>query len=276
MPREVTTLSSFPQVDDFRAECDALAAILEPLAGGDFERETLFKRWTVHDVVAHLHIFNYAADASIHDPGAFERFKRVLDEGRGRGLDMRGVTDEWLEGRRDREVFEVWRDYYPEMCERLDGIDPKTRVLWFGPSMSVRSSVTARQMETWAHAHEVFDLLGLEREETDRIRNIVFLGLNTFGWTYVVRGLEVPAAVPCVRLTAPSGEVWTWNEEETANRIEGSAVDFARVVTQVRNVADTSLEVSGPIATEWMGMAQCFAGPPETPPAPGTRYRAAG
>jgi hypothetical protein len=31
--------------------------------------------------------------------------------------------------------------------------------------------------------------------------------------------------------------------------------------------------VTGPVAEQWMGMAQCFAGAAETPPAPGTRYR---
>ena len=46
------------------------------------------------------------------------------------------------------------------------------------------------------------------------------------------------------------------------------------MVTQVRNIADTSLDVAGPVAAEWMGMAQCFAGGPETPPAPGTRHKA--
>ena len=72
-------------------------------------------------------------------------------------------------------------------------------------------------------------------------------------------------------------ELHHWTEEvaiEAENRVEGSAVDFARVVTQVRNIADTQLEVSGPIATEWMGMAQCFAGAAEPPPPPGSRYRA--
>ena len=68
--------------------------------------------------------------------------------------------------------------------------------------------------------------------------------------------------------------MWTWNGDEESNRISGSAVEFAQVVTQVRNIADTSLAVTGPVATEWMGMAQCFAGGPETPPAPGTRHKA--
>ncbi|MCY3970432.1 MAG: TIGR03084 family metal-binding protein [Acidobacteria bacterium] len=266
-------MTNFQQIADFRAECDCLAEILEPLADSDFEQPTLFKEWTLHDVVAHLHIFNYAADASIHDHAAFEEFKRFMAARRGR-LTLREQTDEWFEGKRNRPVYDVWRAYYPAMCDRLDGVDPRMRVEWFGPPMSARSSITARQMETWAHGQEVFDVLGLDRRDTDRIRNIVFLGLNTFGWTYAVRGLDRPDTVPHLRLTAPSGAIWTWNEDEDANRISGEAVEFAQVVTQVRNIADTSLRVIGPIATEWMSMAQCFAGPPETPPAPGTRHKA--
>jgi hypothetical protein len=55
--------------------------------------------------------------------------------------------------------------------------------------------------------------------------------------------------------------------------VEGSASEFCQVVTQVRNVADTRLRVSGETARRWMAIAQCFAGGPETPPAPGTRFR---
>ena len=43
------------------------------------------------------------------------------------------------------------------------------------------------------------------------------------------------------------------------------------MVTQGRNVADTKLEVVGPVADRWMSVAQCFAGGPVDPPAPGER-----
>ena len=77
--------------------------------------------------------------------------------------------------------------------------------------------------------------------------------------------------VPYVRLTAPSGAIWEWGEPETEDRVEGSAVEFCHVVTQGRNIADTDLAVSGETAVEWMAIAQCFAGGPEEPPAPGQR-----
>jgi uncharacterized protein (TIGR03084 family) len=74
-------------------------------------------------------------------------------------------------------------------------------------------------------------------------------------------------------LTAPSGAVWTLGEEAGEERISGSAEEFCQVVTQTRNVADTSLEVSGENAKQWMAIAQCFAGAPNDPPPPGTRKK---
>ena len=62
-----------------------------------------------------------------------------------------------------------------------------------------------------------------------------------------------------------------WNEDETANRVEGSAVDFCKVVTQAterrRHGAPRHAARS---RTDWMTIVQCFAGPPEDPPAPGS------
>ena len=121
-----------------------------------------------------------------------------------------------------------------------------------------------------------FDLFRVERQETDRIKNVAVLGVNTFGWTFVNRGEEVPAPKPYIRLTAPSGAIWEWNDPSDDERIEGSGLEFCQVVTQTRSIGDTSLSVTGPVATKWMAVAQCFAGPVNPPPTPGTRHMAAG
>jgi uncharacterized protein (TIGR03084 family) len=83
----------------------------------------------------------------------------------------------------------------------------------------------------------------------------------------------VPPTVPYVRLDGPGGETWEWNEPST-DRVSGDAFAFCQVVTQTRNVADTTLVVQGDVAKHWMSIAQCFAGPPETPPAKGARHPA--
>lgn len=257
------------QAKDFLAESEALAAILQDLSPADWDRATQFKDWTLNDVIVHLHAFNIAADLSLNDPAAFQsmlgRMMAGIQAGGMRAFQNAEVAE------RGPDLLAVWQDLYRDMGVRWAQVDPKQRVKWAGPDMSTRSSMTARQMETWAHGQEVFDLLGVERQDADRIKNVVVLGVNTFGWSHQVHGFDVPAQVPVIRLTAPSGAVWEFGED-AENVIEGSATEFCQVVAQTRNVLDTGLAVSGPIATRWMAHAQCFAGGPETPPAPGVRH----
>lgn len=262
------------QAVDFRDESEALYKILEPLSEEDFERKTLFKEWTLNDILQHLHFFNYAAELSRTDE---ERFLKEYGELKGmeaKGKSMVEATNIMLDGLRGRKLLQAWRDYYVDVADRWVEADPKQRVKWAGPDMSVRSSVTARLMETWSHAQAIYDLLGIERENTDLIKNVVVIGVNTFGWTFVNRGEEVPSEIPYIKLTAPSGELWEWNDPSETNYIEGSAAEFSQVVTQTRNIGDTSLTVVGEPATKWMAVAQCFAGPPRNPPAVGQRRAA--
>ena len=262
----------FQQPADFRDESESLYHVLATLSDADFERTTQFKGWTVHDVVSHLHAWNWAADLALTNPAGFDEFRSKFLAEIGKGRRIRAVETDWLDGAENRARLEQWRAFYLAMTERFAAADPKRRVAWAGPDMSVRSSISARLMETWAHSQEIYDLLGRECVHTDRIKNIADLGVRTFGWAYMNRGRAVPAPAPHVRLTAPSGAIWEWNEGETGNRVEGSAVDFCKVVTQGRNVADTGLRVTGPVAQDWMTIVQCFAGPPEDPPPPGTRF----
>ena len=64
------------------------------------------------------------------------------------------------------------------------------------------------------------------------------------------------------------------NGDGTGSTVTGTATGFCQIVTQTRNVADTDIQACGAHATRWMEIAQCFAGGPETPPAPGTRFKA--
>jgi uncharacterized protein (TIGR03084 family) len=262
----------FQQPIDFRDESDALYDLLKPLSDADFERKSQFKDWSIHDVISHLHAWNYAADLSLADPDKFAALRDGLIEDMGAGRSIREAEARWLDDSKNRARVEQWRDFYREMTGRFENADPKQRVAWAGPDMSVRSSITARLMETWAHGQEVYDLLGARRVDTDRIKNIAVLGVNTFGWTFINRGLEIPADIPHVRLKAPSGEEWGWNEPSEDNYVAGDATQFCQVVTQVRGLGDTQLEVVGDSATLWMSIAQCFAGPPEDPPATGSRF----
>ena len=116
--------------------------------------------------------------------------------------------------------------------------------------------------------------MGVPRKHSDRLRHIATIGVRTYGWTFTNRNLPVPEPAPYVQLQAPSGASWEFNDSDSDHRVEGSAVEFCQVVTQVRNIADTSLALKGKNAIAWMEIAQCFAGAPQDPPAPGSRENA--
>ena len=84
------------------------------------------------------------------------------------------------------------------------------------------------------------------------MRSIAELGVRTYSWTFVNRQQQAPRPKPHVRLTAPSGAIWEWNEERADERVEGDAVEFCQVVTQSRTIGDTGLAVTGENATLWI------------------------
>ena len=65
---------------DFKAECDALHALLQDRDDADFERATQFKDWTVDDVIAHLHMWNHAVNLSVTDETEFDAFVQAFQD----------------------------------------------------------------------------------------------------------------------------------------------------------------------------------------------------
>ena len=260
------------QAIHFKEESDALYKLLINADKNSFKLKTQFKSWTINDVLYHLHVWNIAALLSLKNENEFKEFMQNFMEAVKSGNSAREYEKILSDNTEGLDLLNLWKETYEKISNEFAKSDPKKRVKWAGPDMSVRSSITARHMETWAHGQEIFDQLGFERIDTDRIKNIVVIGVNTFGWTYINRNLSIPEKMPKLSLLSPSNELWEWNEDNEENMISGSATEFSQVVTQVRNINDTSLKVSGKIANEWMSIAQCFAGPPENPPEKGTRF----
>lgn len=256
------------QIDDFRSEADALYATLTTLTDEDWDSSTTFKAWTIRDVMLHLHFGDRLGLLTLTDTQAYDQLRA---EAEASTLSRREFTAAHFGDLNGADLAARWRDGYNVLCDSFVDADPDTRLRWAGPGMKPRMFITARQMETWAHGFEIYDYLGVDRTHSDRVRNIATLGVRTYGWTFANRKADMPGPAPYVRLTAPSGAIWEWNEPQEDNQVVGPAVDFCQVVTQVRNIADVDLRVTGGPATDWMRIAQCFAGPPEDPPAPGTR-----
>ncbi len=245
-------------IDDLAAEQAALGNVLGVLAAAAWDTPTHAPGWSVRDQVSHLAYFDEAATRAITDHEAFLAEVRALTA--PSDLEARYVPRG--RGMTPGEVFDWWRAASRGLIAAARGVKPRARVPWYGPEMSASSFITARLMETWSHGLDVVDVVGGDRPDTDRLRHVAFLGVRTRPYSYMVRGLQLPATGVRVELTSPSGQTWALGDADAEDVVRGSATDFCRVVTQRRHIADTGLEVHGPAAEEWMAIAQAFAGPP--------------
>ena len=261
------------QTKDFQDEVAELKRLLAAMPAAAWTAPTGFKAWTVEDIVQHLHHSDLMAMASADGVEAFATFRAEMQALRASGLTNVQAARERLGNPQGAALLALWHRTALALCDRLAGIAPETRMPWAGPGMGLRMFATARQMETWSHGQAIYDLLGVERPPASlRLRNIAEIGVRTYGWTFRNRNQEPPGPQPEVRLDTPFGDGWAWPGE--GGLVAGDAIQFCQVVAQTRNIADTALRMEGEAAHAWMALAQCFAGPPETPPAAGTRVRA--
>lgn len=244
---------------DLAAETEDLSELLLGLSASEWELPTPAVGWAVRDQVSHLAFFDEAAVLAITEP---DRFRRDAESLLNLGPEFPDRVAERFRASPVADLSEWFRESRDALLTVLGESEGRTRVPWYGPDMSVMSSATARLMETWAHGRDIADTFGVEREPTVRLKHVAHLGVRTRGFSFALRGRPVPTAEVHVDLSAPDGGRWTWGEPSDVECVTGSALDFCLVVTQRRHLADTDLSVCGPVATEWLSIAQAFAGAP--------------
>ncbi|PXY17446.1 TIGR03084 family metal-binding protein [Prauserella muralis] len=255
---------------DLRAETRVVEDMLTGLSHAAWDAPTPAAGWAIRDQVSHLAYFDEAATRAAVDP---DRFRAVEAKQVSRNPAFADEVAQRHRGLPPAELSTWFRDARRRLVDTASGLDPKLRVPWYGPEMSLASSITARLMETWAHGQDIADTLGVERAPTVRLRHVAHLGVRTFGFVFGLHGRPVAADPVRVELTGPDGATWTWGPPRARDTVSGPALDFCLVVTQRRHVADTALEISGPVAAEWMSIAQAFAGLPGPGRAPGELAR---
>lgn len=241
-------------LDDLRAEQADLRLLVED---ADLDAATPAEGWDVRDAVAHL------AGTDLEALKAATRPEEFLAGLADVAKDIEGFLTGQLAARRGltrEQLLSDWQVGFDTMVEAFARVPAGTKVPWYGPPMSPPSFATARLMEYWAHGQDVADAVGVRRAPTARMRHICHLGYRTRGFSYANRGLSVPDVPVAVELTAPDGSTWRFGEGE--QRVSGPAEDFCLLVTQRRHRDDLALRADGDAADEWLGLAQCFAGPP--------------
>ena len=245
-----------PICDDLFAEHLALDELVAGLSEAEWSAPTPAAGWSIRDQISHLWFFDQRAAMALRDPDAFAADMQWLMAAGGTHASVepgRAITG--------AELLAAWRTDREDLIVLARTVDPSSRVPWYGPAMAARSFVTARLMETWAHGQDVADALGVTPPATARLRHVAHIGVRARPFSYLINSLPMPEAPVCVGLTAPDGTLWQWGEL-AADSIRGDALDFCLVVTQRRHVSDTALVVEGTAATEWIGIAQAFAGDP--------------
>src|SRR5258708_4681735 len=165
------------------------------------------------------------------------------------------------------QLLDWWRAERAALLDVAAGLDPKARIAWYGPPMGALSFLSARLMETWIHGQDVADALGVERQPTARLRHVAHIAVRARAFNYAQHGRPLPAgggrgALKNTRSAADRPAPWPGGPAAAADGISGAALDSCPPPTQRRHIADTDLRVEGPLAAEWMAIAQAFAGPP--------------
>jgi uncharacterized protein (TIGR03084 family) len=246
-------------LNDLSDETKVIESILNGLRPADWSLATPADGWSIGDQVTHLAYFDEAATLAAADEEGFRAHAGLLAS---HGPDFSAWVADQNRSMDPSDQYEWFHRARHCLLRGFGPLDAKVRVPWYGPSMSAASCISARIMETWAHGQDIADAVASEYPQSMRLYHVAQLGVRTLGFSFLVHELPVPDVPLSVDLEAPDGTRWRWGEAGAQDSVVGPALDFCYVVTQRRPVAGTRLTVSGPVATEWLSVAQAFAGPP--------------
>lgn len=237
-------------LNDLVAEYDRLERILSSLDDEQWLAPSGAPGWTVRDVVVHLAQTEEAVAASLAEPVAeWTSRDRPLDD----AVDARVRADTTPAG----EVLERWRSARRASVTALAIADPDVIVRWAAAPLKPKTLATTRLAEHWAHGLDICEPLGLELEDTDRLRHIAWLGHATL--PYALRLAELDPLELLCTLVAPDGALWTYGPPSASHWVTGSAGAFCRVGARRLASEESGLTVSGPAAAAALGVLRNYA-----------------
>lgn len=245
-------------LEDLAGESSAIVAWIEPLDEKMWRTMTPAEGWDIATTIAHLAWTDEMAVIAATDKAAWdEKVLAAIADPIGY-VDACALEIGKLSG---AELLAGWRASQRTLQATLTAYPVGQKMPWFGPPMSPTSMATARLMETWAHGIDIADALGIDHRATSRIKHVAHLGVRTRNFAFNAHGFPPPVDEFRVDLAGPLGDTWSWGPRDAAQSVRGSAYDFCLLVTQRRHRRDTDLVAVGPDASQWLDIAQAFAGP---------------
>ena len=243
-------------IDDFEDEQNEIHDLLLSLSPDDWAKPTPSPGWDVKDQVSHLaHTEEVAHDTVTDGPRSLARetakFTQPADFteagcDQGRTMTPEAVLDWWWQAaERNRAA--------------LRAADRSARVPW-GLGMSWKAFCTARLMEHWAHTLDIRAAVGKPGTDTDRIRNVAWIGANAVGYAFNFAGITPPEGHSLrFDLTGPHGDLWTFGPADATDTITGPAGQWCRVAVQRMPASEaTELKANGPLAELVLANARAF------------------
>lgn len=251
-------------VEDLRATQSNLRDVLLDLAPEEWDRATPSPGWSVRHQVRHLAHGDELAALAASDPAGFaDELERLLGD-----LTAVEAATTATTGEPDPELVARWWAAAERMRSAVLAGPADERLSWVSGPMARASFVTARVMEAFAHGHDIGVAVGRAMGADRALPHVAHLGRSTRDFTYLNRDLAPPTTRLRLELTGESGEPVVLGPGDAEDVVRGPALDLCLVVTRRIHRLDAALIASGPHAEEWLGMAQCFVGPPsEGPPA---------
>lgn len=248
---------------DLDAEGAQLESWVAPLDLDQWSAMTPADGWTIAHQIAHL---MWTDEVSLMAITSKDGFDSLLTKAAEDPLGFVDAEAARLAALPPDELLFRWGISRTALSEALRGVPEGTKIAWFGPPMSATSMATARLMETWAHAHDVAETLGIEPPRTERAKHVAYLGVRTRGFAHMMREQPLPPDEPRVELTGPDGELWQWGPEDAKDRVTGDGYDFALLATRRRHLDDVDVRAEGEDAAYWLTIVQAFAGLPGPDP----------
>jgi uncharacterized protein (TIGR03084 family) len=238
-------------LSDLVAEQQFLDQSLQRIPNKIWDTVTPNAPWTVRDTIAHLADFEELGADAITGGDLVKDWQKATDL-----EEMRKRAIERGRDMRFQDVIEWWRGARAKVVEPLSHMNGDDRIEWIAGDMSARTFATFRLMETWMHGLDVYATLGLEVEDTPRIRHVCWLGWKTLPYAFKQAG-EYYEPVR-IEVIGPGYAKWVYGPADTDQLIKGSASDWARLAVHRIATEDTRLKVSGEYADKAIEHVQAF------------------
>ncbi|NOX30470.1 MAG: maleylpyruvate isomerase family mycothiol-dependent enzyme [Actinobacteria bacterium] len=237
-------------LDDLRAEYQRLDEILSSLSAANWASPSGAPGWSICDVVVHLSVSEEGVATTI------EAASPTWTDWDGR-LDEAMATIVEQNRAEPTAVLTRWRTATVASIRALSTADPDQRFSWAAAPLRPATLATTRIAEHWAHGLDIAGPLGVEFDDTDRLRHIAWLGHATIPYACSLQDIQTEPVAAI--LTGPHGDNWTFGPADAPSRIVGPAGAFCRVGAQRLEPDDSGLTVVGPFAQTALSVLRNYA-----------------